>query len=69
MEFDRIILLAGGSGASFTFAIALTVLKQAAAVNTSNPIDFIWAVKHQGKYPNFLEYLPKTIKTNFKQKH
>ncbi|KAI9035330.1 NADPH oxidase family protein [Aspergillus affinis] len=47
IAFDRIILLAGGSGASFTFAIALSVLQQAAAANTSKTIDFIWAVKHQ----------------------
>ncbi|KAL4780301.1 ferric reductase like transmembrane component-domain-containing protein [Aspergillus varians] len=45
MDFDRVILVAGGSGASFTFAIALGLLEQFAACNVSKPIEFIWAVR------------------------
>ncbi|KAF4174578.1 hypothetical protein CNMCM8060_008473 [Aspergillus lentulus] len=44
--FDRVILVAGGSGASFTFALALGILKQGAAGNATKTIDFIWTVKH-----------------------
>ncbi|GIJ92140.1 hypothetical protein Asppvi_011116 [Aspergillus pseudoviridinutans] len=46
MTFDRVILVAGGSGASFTFAIALSILKEGAAGNATKIIDFIWTVKH-----------------------
>jgi hypothetical protein len=48
MNFDRIILVAGGSGASFTFAVALGLLKEGAAGNVTKTIDFIWTVKHSG---------------------
>ncbi|KAJ5670752.1 uncharacterized protein N7477_006115 [Penicillium maclennaniae] len=46
MKFDRIVLVAGGSGATFTFNIALHVLKECAAESIARPIDFIWVVRH-----------------------
>lgn len=48
MKFDRIVLVAGGSGATFTFNIALNVLKECVAANVTKPIDFIWVVRHAG---------------------
>ncbi|KAB8209718.1 ferric reductase like transmembrane component-domain-containing protein [Aspergillus parasiticus] len=45
MEFDKVILVAGGSGASFTFAIALGLLETLAARNTSKQIEFLWAIR------------------------
>ncbi|KAK6580737.1 hypothetical protein PZA11_006973 [Diplocarpon coronariae] len=43
---DKLILIAGGSGASFTFAVALDTLnKLADKPNTT--IDFIWTVREQ----------------------
>lgn len=51
MNFDRIILVAGGSGASFTFALALSLLKaleEGTAENPTKTIDFIWSVRHSG---------------------
>ncbi|KAE8369150.1 ferric reductase like transmembrane component-domain-containing protein [Aspergillus caelatus] len=45
MEFDKVILVAGGSGASFTFAIALGLLEQLAARNTLKRIEFLWAIR------------------------
>lgn len=46
-RFEKVILVAGGSGASFTFAIALDLVEKLdTAVKT---IDFIWAVRQQGK--------------------
>lgn len=48
MNFDRVILVAGGSGASFTFALALSLLKEGTAENPTKTIDFIWSVKRPG---------------------
>ncbi|KAE8329874.1 ferric reductase like transmembrane component-domain-containing protein [Aspergillus sergii] len=45
MEFDKVILVAGGSGASFTFAIALGLLEELSSHNTSKQIEFLWAVR------------------------
>lgn len=44
--FDKVVLVAGGSGASFTFAIALDLID--ASKKTVKSIDFIWIVRHQG---------------------
>lgn len=45
--FEKVVLIAGGSGASFTFAIALDLIKSPA--KTVKSIDFIWVFRHQGK--------------------
>lgn len=45
--FEKVILVAGGSGASFTFAIALDLLQSSTAAFKS--IDFVWVVPDQGK--------------------
>ncbi|KAJ5817621.1 FAD-binding 8 [Penicillium robsamsonii] len=42
--FDKVVLVAGGSGASFTFAIALDLIATSDKVVKS--IDFIWVVRH-----------------------
>jgi predicted ferric reductase len=44
--FDKVVLVAGGSGASFTFAIALDLIETSNKAVRS--IDFIWVVRHQG---------------------
>ncbi|CAI7649760.1 unnamed protein product [Penicillium pancosmium] len=44
-DFDRVILVAGGSGSTFTFSIALDMIKEATASDVHKTIDFIWAVK------------------------
>lgn len=43
-KFDHVVLVAGGSGASFTFALALAILKE----HSTRTIDFIWSVKRTG---------------------
>lgn len=48
MEYDKIILIAGGSGASFTFGLAVNLLERMGPESTKN-IVFIWAVKKHGK--------------------
>ncbi|KAJ5263505.1 hypothetical protein N7478_011110 [Penicillium angulare] len=45
--YEKVVLVAGGSGASFTFAIALTLIE--AATKIAKSIDFIWVVRHYGK--------------------
>jgi predicted ferric reductase len=53
-DADKVVLIAGGSGASFTIAVALDMVKKFGD-STKTTIDFVWAVKEQGIYstPNF----------------
>lgn len=48
MDFDKIILIAGGSGASFTFGLAVNILNRMTETSTQS-IVFVWAVKEHGK--------------------
>ncbi|GAD92840.1 hypothetical protein PVAR5_1436 [Paecilomyces variotii No. 5] len=41
-KFDRVVLIAGGSGASFTFAVAMDLIRKESGVKC---IDFIWVVR------------------------
>lgn len=50
MNFDKVVLVAGGSGASFIFGIALDLAKQLAACNISKPVEFLWAIRNLGKF-------------------
>lgn len=45
--FDKVICVAGGSGATFTFGMASNML-QKMTENTKSSIDFIWAVRSRG---------------------
>jgi NAD(P)H-flavin reductase len=47
---DRAILVAGGSGASFTFGVALDMIKKLGGPRNTT-IDFIWAVRDHGTDP------------------
>jgi NAD(P)H-flavin reductase len=53
-RFEKVILVAGGSGASFTFSIALDLVEK--SDTTIKSIDFIWAVRQQGKLMDALLY-------------
>jgi len=44
---DKIIFVAGGSGATFTFGVVLDTLKKLGA-STKTTIDFVWCVKEHG---------------------
>lgn len=44
---DKVILIAGGSGASFTFGIAMDILKRSTGFIKPS-IDFVWTVREQG---------------------
>jgi NAD(P)H-flavin reductase len=45
---DKVILVAGGSGASFTFGIALDMIKKLGD-KPKPTIELIWTVREQGK--------------------
>jgi predicted ferric reductase len=50
---DKVILVAGGSGATFTFGVALDMIKKLG--NSAKPtIEFIWTVKEEGIYTSLL---------------
>lgn len=47
MAFDKVVLIAGGSGATFTFGLAVNMLEKMGPDSTKN-IVFIWSVKKHG---------------------
>jgi predicted ferric reductase len=47
---DKVILVAGGSGASFTFGVALNIIHKLGDSRRIS-IEFIWTVKDQGTPP------------------
>jgi predicted ferric reductase len=47
-RFDRVVLVAGGSGATFTFSIASSIVREWKARGTTVQIDFIWVVRYAG---------------------
>jgi predicted ferric reductase len=44
---DKVVFISGGSGASYTFGVALDMLKKLGS-STKTTIDFIWTVKEHG---------------------
>ncbi|CAK7227140.1 hypothetical protein SEUCBS140593_006477 [Sporothrix eucalyptigena] len=56
MEYDKIILIAGGSGASYTFGLVGNMLERMDAQSTKN-IVFIWTAKTQETLTWFAEHL------------
>jgi predicted ferric reductase len=49
---DKVILIAGGSGASFTFGVALDMIKKVPE-SSKLSIDFVWTVREPGTYHFF----------------
>jgi hypothetical protein len=47
MEYDKIVLIAGGGGASFTFGLIVNLLEKMKE-GSKKSIDFIWTVKQHG---------------------
>ena len=48
MEFDKIVLIAGGGGATFTFGLAINVLERMDEDSPKN-IVFVWSVRKHGE--------------------
>lgn len=53
--YDKIILVAGGSGAAYTFGLMNRILEYSGVKIQS--IDFVWAVKHTGTFDSSLAML------------
>ncbi|GJC85206.1 ferric/cupric reductase transmembrane component 2 [Colletotrichum liriopes] len=55
-EYDKVILIAGGSGASFTVGTALNLLKQLTR-NSGQSVVFVWMVKEHTRLEWFARHL------------
>jgi len=53
MGYDRVVLFAGGSGATFTFALAVDWAKKQ-DVESKKSLDFVWSVRTAGKLESFI---------------
>ncbi|KAF3760842.1 hypothetical protein M406DRAFT_343011 [Cryphonectria parasitica EP155] len=62
MSFDKVVLIAGGSGATFTFGLAVNMLERMGPDSTKT-IVFIWAVKKHDNLSWFADHL-QTLKTH-----
>ncbi|KOS20434.1 putative ferric reductase transmembrane component [Escovopsis weberi] len=56
-DFDTVLLVAGGSGASFTFGMALNLLRRSLVQGEKKQIIFIWIVKHEEHLTWFASHL------------
>lgn len=52
LQYDKVVLIAGGSGASFTFGLAVNLLERMGPESLKN-ITFIWAVRKHGEFNLF----------------
>ncbi|KAJ9156570.1 Ferric/cupric reductase transmembrane component 2 [Pleurostoma richardsiae] len=62
IEYDKVVLIAGGSGASFTFGVACNLLERMGAEAQKN-ITFIWVVKKHDSLTWFSDHL-HTLRTH-----
>ncbi|KAI1336563.1 ferric reductase NAD binding domain-containing protein [Xylariaceae sp. FL0016] len=56
MDFDKVVLVAGGSGATFTFGLAADMLGRMTE-DSNQHIDFIWAIKGHDNLKWFTQHL------------
>jgi predicted ferric reductase len=49
-NYDRLLLVAGGSGVTFTMALALAWARKQQQVSNSSFLDFVWVVRDLGEY-------------------
>jgi predicted ferric reductase len=52
-KFDHVILIAGGSGASFTLGVAVNLIRKSHAFANQPIIHFIWVIREHGKQISF----------------
>jgi len=64
MGFDKIVLIAGGGGATFTFGLVVNVLERMREETHKNVV-FIWAVKKHGESTSSYPEHEKTMLTLF----
>ncbi|KAI0015166.1 ferric reductase NAD binding domain-containing protein [Xylariomycetidae sp. FL0641] len=56
LDFDRVVLVAGGAGATFTFGLAADMLRRMQPASEQQ-IDFVWAVKGHDNLAWFAQHL------------
>ncbi|PTB69974.1 hypothetical protein BBK36DRAFT_151836 [Trichoderma citrinoviride] len=61
-EYERVVLVAGGSGSTFTFGMALNMLKNPAAAQLTKKITFVWMVKYESHLSWFASHLDTLAK-------
>ncbi|KAL6700406.1 ferric reductase NAD binding domain-containing protein [Trichoderma pleuroticola] len=61
-EYDRVVLVAGGSGSTFTFGMALNMLKNVASTQLEKKVTFIWMVKYESHLKWFASHLDTLAK-------
>ncbi|KAH0498517.1 hypothetical protein TgHK011_005769 [Trichoderma gracile] len=61
-EYDRVVLVAGGSGSTFTFGMALNMLRQKTAAQLNKKMIFIWMVKYESHLNWFASHLDTLAK-------
>lgn len=60
--YDRVLLVTGGSGASFSIGVALELVRKAARTGaTGQVVSFVWAIRDKGE-PIFLCIFPCTLR-------
>lgn len=61
-NFDHVILVAGGSGATFTISVALNLIHKMPSDKAKPVVHFIWVIRHHGKSCNLsFEPIPTHI--------
>jgi ferredoxin-NADP reductase len=61
-NFDHVILVAGGSGATFTISVALNLIHKMPSDKAKPVVHFIWVIRHHGKSCNLsFESMPTHI--------
>ncbi|UKZ73309.1 hypothetical protein TrVFT333_000952 [Trichoderma virens FT-333] len=61
-EYERVVLVAGGSGSTFTFGMALNMLKDVSSSQLDKKITFIWMVKYESHLNWFASHLDTLAK-------
>ncbi|RFU77961.1 ferric reductase like transmembrane component [Trichoderma arundinaceum] len=61
-EYERVVLVAGGSGSTFTFGMALNMLKNLSSSQQDKKITFIWMVKYESHLTWFASHLDTLAK-------
>jgi predicted ferric reductase len=51
--FNKVLFIAGGSGASFTFGVAVDLIRKLGD-SRKTAIEFVWAIREQGLLPSHL---------------
>ncbi len=49
-KFDHVILVAGGSGATFTISVALNLIRKMPSDKAKPVVHFVWVIRHHGKF-------------------